>query len=350
MLLIRLVLLAGLGWSVTGCRAPEPATGPVVGAGFAPSAGGAESEAGAEGERIPGLALPVYDGLRHGLGVLDVRLGELGEVPSGFPAQLGTRLRSGLTESQRFVVVPRAELWKMRPGEPSATSVPPARHLVRTRLIQLEGAADDEGGPTNPDPDRPLRLLLQLELVDALQDETVASVTITGLSGRTPPREQVAGTPDARRYPAVTDPAGRQVAELTQDAADQAVRFLVQQMQTKAFSAWVRSPDSTLMKAAASADRESSVPAQATDDKARGGELVTLNRGERHRYPVGLRLTLIAPGRPLVDPSTGQPLGHSEARPVGEVQIVARSAQASVARVLEGGAAPPPGTQARVEP
>ena len=377
--LLVLLWVVGLGLGLSGCRSPQPAVKQAVGEGFAPTSGVAEGGQASSVERIAGLDLPSYDGLRHGLGVRDVELGELREVPSGFPTQLGSRLRSGLTESQRFVVVPRAELWKMRPGEPSAASVPPARHLVRVRMIRLGNLPEAAEGSVNPDPDRPLRLLLQLELIDGLQDETVASVTITGLSGRTPPRPLAEGTPDARPLGPVTDPLARQLAELAQDAADQAVVFLVQQMQTKPFVAWV-GPAAADPEAWVDADAETGAASAASAEGGQNGSgeatvsdgavasgaagQVVLNRGAAHRYPVGLRMTLIDPGRPLVDPATGQPLGHSEARPVGEVQIVRRGEWSSLARVLDaggvgggggggdgggGGAVPPPGTYAEVE-
>ncbi len=286
-----------------------------------------------------GLDLPPYAGIRHGLGVRPVQAEDIDDLPAGFADQLTDRFRSVLTESGRFVVVPAAQLSALHPPADAAPHVMPARHLIEVRLQGLVGHRPTTAA-ADITPDIPVRLLLQVDLIDALEDQIVASVTLTGRAGRTPARPRAEGTPDAAPFsPSAIDP-GRRLDQASQDAADQAVRFLVGQMQSKPFTAWTTSPPPSIS------------PEGPAPDRLTPGQTF-INRGSLHHYRPGLRLTLIQEGQPLVDPATGQSLGRSAPRPVGQLQILSVTPHAAVCQLVDTPAPfnpPPPGTRAEVAP
>jgi hypothetical protein len=66
---------------------------------------------------------------------------------------------------------------------------------------------------------------------------------------------------------------------------------------------------------------------------------VVINGGRDRSIDVGMRLEILAPGQPIVDPVTGDTIGYSPGKRLGSTEVIEVQPRYSVARVISGQAA-----------
>lgn len=246
---------------------------------------------------------------------------------------------SALFDTGRFVLVERENLGSVileqdlqQSGRMAAASevaqtgkLRPARYLATG---EVTGVTADQSGQDGGIGFGGLRLgggqsNAQIELIVKLVDTTTGSIvakeSITGKAGSSKLRVGVSKFGARANLGSF---AKTPMSEAVQDALNQAAKFIAVQMEEFPNTGQV----------------VSEINGQAI-----------LNRGSEHNLSEGGTYAMVEPGDEIIDPGTGQILGTTEGKKLGELTIVRVDEKLSYAEVVGGGPVPAVGTVVRLD-
>jgi curli biogenesis system outer membrane secretion channel CsgG len=275
-----------------------------------------------------------YKGLKHAIGVKDFEnnAGWRGQWDLG--NSLTAMLESALFDTGRFVLVEREQLRDVIQEQDLSASgrtakakdvaktglLRPARYLATGDVTEVEDAEAGGGGGIGFGGFKvklggsKSRVTIIAKLIDTTTGEIVNKKRIVGAPGGLKAGISYSGGVDWDAGGFGKTPLGK----AAQDAINHAAKFFAEAMQDMPF-------EGNVVKVASSGQ-------------------VIINRGSVHGIETDLVLVMAEEGELLIDPSTGEVLDREEGEVIGMLRVVKVREKVAYCEVVEGEAAPEPGT------
>ena len=273
------------------------------------------------------LGLGEYTGIRHAIGVVDFdnQAGWRGRWNLG--NNLSIMLESALSDTDRFVLVDRAQLGNVIREQDLAASgraapargvaqtgqIRPAKYIASGSITEVEESASGRdggigiGGVRVGGGRQQAQVTAIIRITDSSTGEIVAQERVVGRAGRTALRVGL-------RHGGMSGELGgfekTPLGEAAQDVINQAAVFIARQMEEFPF--------------------EGNVIRVANNGQ------VLINRGAEFGVQQGQEMVLRTEGEQIIDPMTGAVLGVEEGRMLGRLRVVRVEEKFAYCDVLEG--------------
>ncbi len=273
------------------------------------------------------LGLEEYHGIRHAIGVVDFdnQAGWRGRWNLG--NNLSIMLESALNDTDRFVLVDRAQLGNVLREQDLAASgraapargvaqtgqIRPAKYIASGSITEVEESASgrDAGfgvrGVRVGGGRQQAQVTAIVRITDSSTGEIVAQERVVGRAGRTAVRLGV-------RHGGMSGELGgfekTPLGEAAQDVINQAAVFIARQMEE--------------------------FPVEGNVIRVAANGQILVNRGSEFGVSVGQEMEMRTEGEQIIDPMTGAVLGVETGDVIGRLRVVRVEERFAYCEVLEG--------------